>query len=285
MVVWDGSVKRGFLGGGMTEVLYIGGYGRSGSTLLGRLLVAENGVLNLGEVAQAPGHLDSKRMRCTCGALFRDCAVWGHIDSEKMQAHKRPMPTGPHRAILRVAAGLDGVRYLVDGSKTAWGLVFRPIQLKAEPHFGITLIHLVRDPRGVAWSVLRERRRRGQEPGPLRQSGIVLRAVVGWCVANLGCSFFCILYPKQYHRIRYEDLDRKGLPYPVETLVGRRESSVKRNWSWDHALSGNRIRHHDQQDIRIDLAWRDHMPAPLRWLVVVPSSPLMLLYGLGPVDN
>src|SRR5690348_6226702 len=87
------------------------------------------------------------------------------------------------------------------------------------------LVHLVRDPRAVAWSTLRTKRdqnwTRGGRPKRarkhLRQSSSGTRSLVtiaGWTVANLACEMFGFFHPDRYLRVRYEDLVRT----PVKVL-------------------------------------------------------------------
>jgi len=60
----------------LAKLVYIGGYGLSGSTLLEYLLTANPEVAGRGEVAR---HLRSfgRRKICTCGQPMRGCPVWG----------------------------------------------------------------------------------------------------------------------------------------------------------------------------------------------------------------
>ena len=63
----------------MVRVIYIGGLGRSGTTLLERILGELPGVCALGEVV----HLWQRDLvddeRCACGAAFSACAFWGAV--------------------------------------------------------------------------------------------------------------------------------------------------------------------------------------------------------------
>ena len=60
-------------------VLYIAGWGRSGSTLLERLLAEVDGVTLLGEVV----HLWERGVRedelCACGTAFSGCPFWSEV--------------------------------------------------------------------------------------------------------------------------------------------------------------------------------------------------------------
>src|SRR6185369_11690315 len=60
------------------KLVYIGGYGRSGSTLLEYLLAAHPEVVACGEIER---HLRvfTRRRTCTCGEPARHCQVWGEF--------------------------------------------------------------------------------------------------------------------------------------------------------------------------------------------------------------
>jgi hypothetical protein len=60
-------------------VLYIAGCGRSGSTLLDRMLGQADGVIAVGELAQLwlPGELD--KLVCGCGEPVRTCPLWSQV--------------------------------------------------------------------------------------------------------------------------------------------------------------------------------------------------------------
>ncbi|HEY1484912.1 MAG TPA: sulfotransferase, partial [Micromonosporaceae bacterium] len=63
----------------MPRVVFLGGLGRSGTTLLERILGEVPGVCALGEVV----HLWQRDVRdnesCGCGTPFRDCGFWSEI--------------------------------------------------------------------------------------------------------------------------------------------------------------------------------------------------------------
>ena len=61
---------------GSTQVLYIGGMGRSGSTLLAYLLGQLQGYVVAGELKFIWQNGIRDNELCGCGAPFRECAFW-----------------------------------------------------------------------------------------------------------------------------------------------------------------------------------------------------------------
>jgi hypothetical protein len=184
---------------------------------------------------------------------------------------------------------VDG-RYsaIVDSSKTAWGSLTTPFRLKRKLGSEFMLVHLMREPTAVCWSVLKQKNLRANREGRrlhhymLRCSWIVL----GWWLANLSCDLFGIIYPRHYVRLRYEDLARS----PAEalgTLFERLLPDVR--WGSDgsggrdnrHQLYGNKIRrrHITIEHVQEDLKWKVEMPSEYSRVVLPLSYLLRLRYG------
>ena len=193
----------------LTRLVYIGGYGHSGSTLLEYLMAGSPDVLACGEVVSCLR--ERKKKNCTCGRTAPACPLWGFFYSSN-----RP-PIKTYAELLRTLIQRVEGQYsaIVDSSKTAWGALSKPFHLRKKFGSDFMLIHLVRQPAAVCWSVLKKKDRRGKRQG--RRSYHALRCgltVLAWSVANLSCDLFGWIYPRQYVRVRYEDLVRS----PTETL-------------------------------------------------------------------
>jgi hypothetical protein len=102
----------------LAKLVYIGGYGRSGSTLLEYLLTTHPAVVACGEVER---HLRSfgKKKVCTCGRRAKRCPVWGAFQ------HKKGRLEGwdHEQLVLALLEHVSGdYAAMVDSSKTAWAL-------------------------------------------------------------------------------------------------------------------------------------------------------------------
>jgi len=62
----------------VTKLVYIGGYGHSGSTLLEYLLAASPEVVACGEVGSVLRER-RRKSKCTSGRETGDCPVWGRL--------------------------------------------------------------------------------------------------------------------------------------------------------------------------------------------------------------
>jgi hypothetical protein len=175
---------------GPARVLYLGGIGRSGSTLLERMLGQIPGTCSLGEVVHlwARGIRDNER--CGCGDTFHTCPFWtsvGHhafggwerVDVNRMLALAEQVDEikftpfllagrGPggfrsalaeyadaYRRIYDAARFVSGAQVVIDSSKhTSLAYV-----LRKAAGIDLRLLHLVRDSRGVAYSWTKKVRR------------------------------------------------------------------------------------------------------------------------------
>ena len=171
---------------GSVMVVYLGGFGRSGSTLLERVLGQVPGTVAAGEVVHLIERGLLRDEDCGCGRAFGDCPFWSdvgikafggweHVDGEEWLALKRrvdrnryiPLLLAPVRprfradldqhaerlgALYTAIAEVGGARVVIDSSKQAsTAFVLRrvaPIDLR--------VVHLVRDSRGVAYSWTKE---------------------------------------------------------------------------------------------------------------------------------
>jgi hypothetical protein len=244
----------------VTKLVYIGGYGHSGSTLLEYLLAASPKVIACGEVASVLRDRLPKG-KCTCGRRVKECPVWGPIFAAPETLH-----TMTHQDLARALLAQDRGAHavLVDSSKTAWRSIAVPFRLNRELGADFQFVHLVRDPRGVSWSAVEKAGRRGRRPlMPLRCGS----AALGWWIANLACDAFGRRYPERYVRLNYEELARS----PRETMRDLFAKLVPGSkWRPEamgmsdnrHQFHGNRMRSESLSlaDVKEDVAWTRDMP-------------------------
>jgi Sulfotransferase family len=160
------------------SILYLVGSGRSGSTLLSRLLELQDGYRAVGETRYL-GDAETWPLECGCGQRHQDCELWGPLiarwsDPGRLRAWgeanraaqldqlagyalpSKPRP-GVERGLVEVrrifeTLGANG-DVVVDESKTPWLGYLLANQDWADVRF----VELVRDPREVIGSWLREK--------------------------------------------------------------------------------------------------------------------------------
>ncbi|MGE3528403.1 MAG: sulfotransferase [Methyloceanibacter sp.] len=273
----------------MTRLVYIGGFGQSGSTLFESLLTASPAVVACGEIANGFEGRTGRELKCTCGKLAKDCPIWGVF------ARGSNASLNHEALVLALLEHVDGkYAILVDSSKTAWGSITAPFRLRRALGPRFFLLHQVRNPRAVCWSTIRLpliKTRRKKQPTPIERALAqpvprCLRTAAGWWIANLACEIFGWLYPRQYLRLSYEDIAAA----PREALR-RLFASVAPDLSVEfaepeetgnrHQIYGNRMRRKRLRfaDVRLDDGWKTEMAPSYRRLAGALSWPLRARYG------
>lgn len=256
--------------GAAVQVRYIGGFGRSGSTMLDLMLGQAPGVFSAGEVREIwQSGLVENRL-CGCEQPFRDCSFWQAVGDAGFGGWDRvPLPdtlrlrysvdrpwsfpalpasgmmtnlqsriqeyTGTLERLYRAIAQVSGASMIVDSSN----LPSHAFLLRKMPAIDLRVIHLVRDSRAVAWSWQKrvEKRRADGPSGYLPQyspAGSSLR----WMYYNgLTQSLRWLGVP--YHLVRYEDLVRN--PYRVTAgLLG--QAGLTGEAAQPSYIEGHRVR-------------------------------------------
>jgi len=233
------------------RVLFIGGLGRSGSTLLDRMLGQLDGVWSLGELVHIWQRGLKENNLCGCGRRFRDCHFWRRVGEEAFGGWKAvdvdevlalkqavdrnrcvplmclPALWPPYRAKLRryldlldrlyrAVRQVAGAPLLVDASKHA----SHAFLLRGMPGLDLRLVHLVRDSRGVAfsWGKL------------MRRLEVVDAEALMATTTPLRMSARYLAYNSLFHLLR-------GLGVP--TLLLRYESLVRRPAAELHRVLGH----------------------------------------------
>ncbi len=220
-----------------TCVLYITGSGRSGSTLLERVLGGIPGFVNVGELVDLFRWIAPSDEKCGCGDPFSQCEFWTEVGRlayggwtpenvsaiaslQRRVARQRRLPQlltrprgrgiGPelaeyqehYRKLYAAIAEVGGASVVVDASKwPAQGLA-----VAYSPDLDVRLLHLVRDLRGVAFSSAKSgmARPHATESRPTMDVHPAARTAVRWSACQTEAEIIGRTVP-HYQRVRYED--------------------------------------------------------------------------------
>jgi hypothetical protein len=149
------------------------------------------------------------------------------------------------------------------------------------------LIHLVRDPRAVFWSVVKQKGRRAKRHGYAVYPRVLgVWTALGWSAANLSCELFGLLHPHAYVRVRYEDLASSPAAV-LQFIFGKFLPNA--GWSLDkigtsdnrHQLHGNNMRFRElsMSEVKEDLSWKSEMPEGYLRFVLPVTYLLRQRYG------
>lgn len=214
----------------MSNLIYIAGYGRSGSTLLERLLSMHDQIIGLGEIAYIydKNYADQLWKRASEHHLWRSLmdairiSGDGLITASYLQYKNEALPWCLLRRlrcdkeysviIQKTLNEIDNkmpqnIKYIIDSSKTARARFGRPFCLRQSTNKEIKIIHLVRDPQGCVAS-LRKGSNNGMEGlAPTFKTFSVARVYIGWLLSNIAPILYKIRYGRQCVMvIFYEDL-------------------------------------------------------------------------------
>jgi hypothetical protein len=296
------------------KVLYIAGWGRSGTTILDNVLSAYDSVFSVGELFYLWPRGFIERRRCGCGVTLVECPLWADIlacayrdsppDARRTyDLQRRSIRVRDTRRLAYGRLDADAIRYrdeiarlyhaiaevtganvIVDSSKTPAGAAVLARIDGIEPY----LLHVVRDPRATAYSWSR----RVLQPDLLvprdmpRHSAAASTATwVGWnmLVEDLARNG----YGDRSRRLRYEDfaadprgtvadlLEVLGVPPAGSPFTDRRELQLTAN----HTVGGNPGRFRTGSiTIAPDDAWRAEQARRRRLVSTVIAAPLLRRY-------
>ena len=301
-----------------TRVAYVGGWGRSGSTLLDRILGRVPGFVSVGELRMIWRRGLVGDATCGCGSAFRACPFWTEVGelayggwdavdvSEVMRLRNSldrgwstlalASPVLPSSWTSRLAryedylaplyssiASVAGASVVVDSSK----LPSHAFILRRMDGVDPRVIHLVRDARGVAYSWQKDV---VKDPNT-GEKMIVYRpwsAAARYDLYNAMTSFLRTA-GVPYLRVRYEDLVASPEP-TVRRIVEHVRPEDVPDLSFidgdtlalgvDHTVGGNPMRFtQGPMQIRRDESWRTKLPAGDRAWVTALTAPWLARYG------
>jgi hypothetical protein len=295
-------------------VLYVTGWCRSGTTLIGNLLGELDGVTHVGELRYLwrNGVLGSgTNSTCGCGLPVTECALWRGVlkrvvdgdaagtASEWIAAQERLTRT--RHTVARLAEALPGTsrtaaaaalahrmtalydaigevfgaRVVVDSSK----FPAEAALLASDPDVDVRVLHVVRDPRATAHSWLR--------PKDYIPAMGAARSTRYWTAFNVASELVTARCGSRALRLRYEDFVRDPMAATAAILqlldiadeppVGA-DGTVR--LGVNHTVTGNpdRLRQ-GPVVIRPDARWMRELDPRTAARVTALSLPLLPRYG------
>jgi len=289
------------------KVIYITGWLRSGSTILGNVLNELPGVLHVGELHYLwkNGLLrDGTNSLCGCGEQVRECPLWSSVVAtldtpdlaqlarQMMAAQRRTLRTRHTRARLagvpdearavmdhtvafyRALADRGAERAVVDSSKypaeAAALLRYSDVDLR--------VVHIVRDPRATAFSYLNAKR----YIEPMSPAA----STSNWVGFNVASELVGNAANGRYLRVRHEDLTRepRKVVAEVQRFAGLDDEPPvdddgKVTLGVNHTVTGNPDRLSQGVTlIRPDERWRTELPLTHSAVSTALALPLLRRY-------
>ena len=299
------------------KVLFIGGTGRTGSTLIDRLLGSAPGWFSGGELAFLWRYGLARGGLCSCGVPLVQCPVWSvaldlagqgkEVDAQRMIELRRRfwslhLPllvssrVAQHRLdrleefpavverVYRSVLDVTGDNVLIDSSKD----VHYSWILRERTDLDVYFLHLVRDPRAIGHSWTKRRLELGFDGTEHMARRNLAEASIYFNVSNSAAELLWGGSPSRYRLLRYEDL----VEHPRETCQRIAEfvgEDVNLSEVLDgrtfrpaarHTTWGNPNRFDDEVTvIESDEQWRSKQPGWRSELLRAVNAPLAHRYG------
>lgn len=270
------------------QVAYIGGYSRSGSTILDILLSQHPQAFGTGELCYLFDDWADKNRTCSCGQAYSDCEFWADLSAELDLAAARTvikavegrssfnkvanstLPadltsqyTAYQETLFRYIQAKSGSNIIIDSSKTTRNSAGRCLALAKYTDLATYMIHLARNGRSTTKSFLQKGRNWALE-GHVQNSFLQgLRSIVGWRLANDIAAESRAHLAEKYYLLKYENLIANPcsnlralgafLNIDVDDLVNKVESEAI--LAAGHQVGGNRLRR--QKDLRFSAGVTD----------------------------
>jgi len=264
------------------RVLYIAGEGKSGSTLLGKVLGQVEGFVDVGELITL--HRQAKRdWKCGCGTAFSQCAFWRDIVQKSIGGTENLVPEkwrllrsrylpllfipgakprlSQHfldlQKIYKTINETSRTKVIIDSSKS----LFPCFLLELIPEFELYVIHLIRDIRGTENS----NHRLKKEGSPKHKNRGPWLNSIRWILINLFAERLRKHMESRYLQVQYEDFIATPKEVLSKILHTVKEDQAELTFVQDcavmlqptHSLSGSRIRFKNGLvELRLDERWK-----------------------------
>jgi len=313
-----------------TKILYILGCTRSGTTIVNRILGQLDGFFSAGETYQIWQRSVLGDRYCGCGQRFHECDVWrsifeeafgglGGVDAESLQRMRDSalrskfmprimlLPGGRQWMLQRMGPYVDAMAKLygsmqkVTGDEVIVDSSKRPLYgylLSAMESVDLYVLHIVRDPRAVAfsWQRIKKQPDDGVRNETMRQFSPWYVASM-WNTWNLAGERLLTGAHAQYLRIRYEDFvqsPQQKLQEIIELVGGSSDAMNAASPNADslfsakdtvdlmpnHTCSGNPNRFETGHvQLKMDDQWRADLRHRDKLTVRAVTWPMMWRYG------
>lgn len=285
-----------------TNIIYLMGAGRSGTTALATFLGNNKDILTVGEMHQFFEHIEDDK-KCSCGESLHECELWSKVldklpkeyienakdykDFCEMFEYHSAVPKYFFRnfdvneiakyrdineTIFNIISEEYKPKYMLDSAK----YIGRYLGLKKSEKLNIKTIYLIRDVRGVINSFSKS----------VQSPRSAFSTIFYWLVVNTVAE---ILYrassKNSMIKIKYESLIDEPI-YELQRLEKFLDldlSDVKEkiknngNFSIPHIIGGNRMKENKQIKFQKDISWRNKYTRLQKFFYYLLASPIMLL--------
>jgi len=297
------------------EIIYITSYGRSGSTLVDRIIGLSNNSISCGELINFWKKWLEPNYKCSCGEELNKCDFWQEVLKLTLNKSKISKSDIEHistllssiinrRNALRILtesyslsnniqkevaiilkrfylaiASLSNAKYIIDSSKVAfYGRFLELAGLK------IHGIHLVRDSRAVTYSQIRKRY--SKEERKYTTTKFPLRTALGWNFYNFLSEKWKKISDAKFYLLKYEEMVKnplilnKILPSDLHIQLDVTKGTPKFVLDETHIPAGNIFRFKRGEIVlKLDSEWKERLNKITYVTVTLITYPYLRKYG------
>lgn len=303
------------------KILYIGGAGRSGSTILEMILGNLPGFFSVGEIRHYWEYTIKGGVRCGCGEALNKCDYWSQVHSlltndagidfsETARLaieidRTRNLPFLTYRypptnreffrymqatyTLYRHCYNVSGAEVLVDSSKAPSHLYL----LKQFPETEIYTLHLVRDPRAVAyaWNKRRKIETASLSGEKYMDKRPIIASLYRWAFENyflekyaIGTNGYCLMRYEDFVSNPMTELINKFSEMRLDLIAPENFLTQTSTLNATHSVGGNPIRFSPGvSKISADTTWTNNSVRIARLLSGVIMFPFLRHYSY-PLD-
>lgn len=285
-----------------TNIIYLIGAGRSGTTALATFLGNTKYILTVGEMHQFFEHIEDKK-NCSCGDNLQDCKVWFKVleklpkvyienakyykefcqkfeyhsavpkyffnkfSNEELEEYKKINET-----IFKAIESEYKPKYISDSAK----YIGRYLGLKKSEKINLKTIYVVRDVRGVINSFSKS----------VQSPRGAMSTILYWLIVNSLAEILYRISPKgSIIKLRYESLidepikEFERLEKFLDIDMSDIKDKIKNDDSFDmpHIIGGNRMKENKQIKFKKDIGWREQYSSIKKFYFYLLASPIMIL--------
>lgn len=299
------------------KVINITGWGRSGSTILGNVLGEIKGFFFAGEVRNIWNRVIIEDRLCGCGVNFKECPVWSSIFNDafggmeavdpiqmkkliKMHTRTRHLPMlllpgskkilkenlkeyiGNLDKLFDSISKITNSEVIIDSSKTT----ISSFILSLLDNVDLYLIHLVRDPRGIAYSRQKKLVQPDKSQVTYMEQFSPWRSSLMWNARNVISELLWRNKPN-YLMLRYEDFigNPKGTIEDILKFTNETDkdlsfiSGSEVDLNLNHSVWGNPSKFKvGKVKLKIDDEWKVKLNTKDKLISTISTLPLLMKY-------
>ncbi len=301
------------------KVINITGWGRNGSTILGKILGEIQEFFFCGEIRNIWHKVLVENRLCGCGVPFKECDLWksvfnkafggfDNLNAKQIRELSKHYDRSKSLPLIFFPAGrksinshlksyienqeklfdalkdITGSRVIIDSSKSP----FYGYLLTQVKNIDLYFIHLIRDPRGIAFSRQKKLVQPDNTQETFMQTYSSLSSSLLWNIRNLVSEKLCKELKNKSMTLHYSDFvkDPKGTVKNILELIDEHPSKLpftsddEVTLGTNHSVWGNPVRFQNGTvKIKSDEEWREKLNKKDKLISTLITLPFLIKYG------